>query len=102
MVEKPRMTPEEARRDHEQMLRFMAKRFALGASIGLICATLIFVLNIGSLGTRLAHTDNPFLPIFLIAVPMGLTFGAVVVCIAIWTLPYENKFAADHEGSDPF
>lgn len=102
MVEKPRMTPEEARRDHEEMLRFMAKRFALGAALGLICAALIFILDIGSLGTRLSHARDPFLPIFLIAVPMGLTFGAVVVCIAIWVLPYENKFADDYEGRDPF
>ena len=102
MTEKPRMTPEEARRDHEQMLRFMAKRFALGATIGLICAALIFVLDIGSLGTRLSHSSDPVIPVFLIAVPMGLTFGAVMVCIAIWLLPYENKYAQDYEGREPF
>lgn len=102
MTEKPRMTPEEARRDHEEMLRFMAKRFALGATLGLICAALVFLLDIGSLGTRLARTDNPIIPVFLIAVPMGLTFGAVVVCIAIWVLPYESKYAEDYEGREPF
>jgi flagellar biosynthesis protein FliR len=102
MVPKPRLTPEEARRDHEEMLRFMARRFAIGASLGLVCAALIFNLDIGSLGTRLSHTDNPVLPVFLIAVPMGLTFGAVMVCIAIWMLPYENKYAEDYEGRDPF
>jgi flagellar biosynthesis protein FliR len=102
MAEKRRMTPEEARRDHEQMLRFMAKRFALGATLGLVCAALVFLVDIGGLGTRISHTDNPFLPVFLIAVPMGLTFGAVMVCIALWVLPYENKFAEDYEGRDPF
>jgi flagellar biosynthesis protein FliR len=102
MAEKPRLTREEARRDHEQMLRFMAKRFALGAGLGLVCAALIFLLDIGSLGTRLARADNPIIPVFLIAVPMGLTFGAVLLCIALWVLPYESKYAEDYEGRDPF
>lgn len=102
VTEKPRMTPEEARRDHEKMLRFMAKRFALGATIGLICAALVFLLDIGTLGTRLARADNPFIPVFLIAVPMGLTFGAIMLCIAIWLLPYENKYSDEYEGREPF
>lgn len=102
MVDKPRMTPEEARRDHERMLRFMASRFALGATIGLICAALIFILNIGNLGTHLSRADNPFLPIFLIAVPMGLTWGAIALCIAIWLLPYKSQYAEDGGGDDPF
>jgi hypothetical protein len=102
LTDKPKMTPAEARRDHEEMLRFMAKRFAIGAGIGLICATLIFLLDIGGLGSRLARASDPIIPVFLIAVPMGLTFGAVMVCIAIWVLPYENKYAEDYKGPDPF
>jgi flagellar biosynthesis protein FliR len=95
------MTPEEARREHHQMLRFMALRFALGLSIGLTCAALVFILNIGHLGTHLMRTDNPIIPVFLIAVPMGLTFGAVALCIAIWMLPYDSKLASDHrDGND--
>ena len=103
MVEKTRQTPEDARRDHQQMLRFMALRFALGGAIGLVCAALIFILDIGSLGTRLARTDNPIIPVFLIALPMGLTFGATMVAIAIWLMPYDSKFAEDPaKGRDPF
>lgn len=98
---KVKMTPAEARKDHEQMLRFMAKRFALGLVIGLTCAMLVFVLDIGNLGTHLMRASNPVLPIFLLAVPMGLTTGAIVLCIAIWTLPYEAKYEKQ-EGRDPF
>ncbi|MDO6966233.1 hypothetical protein [Rhizobium alvei] len=102
-MQKPLMTPEEARRDHEEMLRFMAKRFAMGLGLGLVCAALVFLLDIGTLGTRVARTDNPIIPIFLIAVPMGLTFGAIVLCIAIWVLPYEAKYAKERgEGREPF
>jgi flagellar biosynthesis protein FliR len=101
MMSKPIMTPEEARKDHEQMLRFMAKRFALGLIIGLTCATLIFIFDIGHLGTHLLRASNPIIPIFLLAVPMGLTTGAIVLCIAIWTLPYEAKYEKQ-QGRDPF
>lgn len=103
MAEKQRMTPADARRDHEQMLRFMAMRFAIGALIGLVCAALVFILNIGNLGTHLMRTDNPIIPVFLIAVPMGLTFGATLVAAAIWLLPYESKYSEDPtSGNDPF
>lgn len=98
---KPKMTREEARRDHEAMLRYMARWFALGLTFGLCCATLVFVLDIGTLGTRLARADNPVLPVILIALPMGLTFGAVLVCIAIWVLPYEAKYER-RDGREPF
>jgi flagellar biosynthesis protein FliR len=98
---KPRMTREEARRDHEAMLRYMARWFAVGLSIGLCCAALVFLLDIGSLGTRLSRTDNPVIPVFLLAVPMGLTFGAILLCIAIWVLPYEAKYERT-DGREPF
>jgi len=95
------MTREEARRDHEAMLRYMARWFAVGLSIGLCCAALVFLLDIGSLGTRLSRTDNPVIPVFLLAVPMGLTFGAILLCIAIWVLPYEAKYERT-DGREPF
>jgi hypothetical protein len=98
---KPKMTREEARRDHEAMLRYMAKWFAFGLGFGLCCATLVFVLDIGSLGTRLSRTDNPIIPVILIAVPMGLTSGAVLLSIAIWVLPYEAKYERTN-GREPF
>ena len=101
MTIKKVMTPEEARRDHTEMLRFMAIRFAMGLAFGLTCAGLIFVLDIGSLGTRLGRASNPFIPVFLIAAPMGLTFGAVSLCIGLWTLPYERKFADEPEKTTP-
>lgn len=98
---KPQMTREEAQRDHEAMLRYMAKWFAIGLGIGLCCAALVFLLDIGSLGTRLSRAAEPLVPVFLIAVPMGLTFGAILLCIAIWVLPYEAKYERK-EGREPF
>lgn len=100
-MSKPQLTSEEARRDHEAMLRYMAKWFAVGLGIGLCCATLVFLPDIGSLGTRLARASNPITPIFLIAVPMGLTFGAILLCIAIWVLPYDAKYEK-RDGREPF
>lgn len=98
---KQEMTREEARKDHEAMLRYMARWFAIGLGIGLCFAVLVFLLDIGSLGTRVARAQDPITPVFLIALPMGLTFGAVLLCIAIWVLPYEAKYER-RDGREPF
>jgi flagellar biosynthesis protein FliR len=98
---KQEMTREEARKDHEAMLRYMARWFAIGLGVGLCCACLVFLLDIGSLGTRVARAQDPITPVFLIALPMGLTFGAVLLCIAIWVLPYEAKYERS-DGREPF
>ena len=58
------------------------------------------VLDIGSLGSRWMRADDPIVPVFLIAVPMGLTFGAILLCIAIWVLPYEAKYER-RDGREP-
>jgi hypothetical protein len=89
------MTPEDARRDHRQMLRFMALNAAIGVFLGLMVAALLIVLDIGGIGTRILHAENPVLPILLIAVPLASVFGGSVAASAIWLMPYERKFAPD-------
>jgi hypothetical protein len=94
---KHKMTPEDARRDHSQMLRFMALNAAIGVGLGLLVTALIIVLDIGGIGTRIAHARSPLLPILLIAVPLASMFGGAVTASAIWLMPYERKFAPERE-----
>ena len=100
MPPRPRMTPEDARIDHQQMLRFMALNAAFGIFLGLATAALLIGLNIGDIGTRIFHAQNPVLPIVLIAFPLALTFGAAVSASAIWLMPYERKFAAEPKDAE--
>jgi hypothetical protein len=86
------MTPEEHRRDHWQMLRFMAINALIGIGAGIGVAAALIWLDVGGLGTRIAHSDNPFLPILLITAPLALTFGAAAAASAIIMMPYKKKF----------
>lgn len=100
MALKPKMTPEEARRDHWLMMRFMALNAVFGVFLGLMIAALLIYLDIGGIGTRILHASNPILPIVLIAFPLALTFGAAVTASAIWLMPYERKFAPEPRKDD--
>ena len=91
-MEKPKLTPEEARKDHWQMLRFMAVNAAAGVLIGVCVAAAIVWLDIGGIGTRIGQAANPVIPVLLLVVPFATVFGGVVVASAILTMPYEKKF----------
>ena len=104
---KPKMTPEEARRDHARMLRFLGLNAGLGMALGLAVATLIVWLDVAGIGSRIARSSEPVLPFLLIGFPMALVFGAAVTATAVWTMPYERQFApearrkADDDGEEP-
>lgn len=104
---KPKITPEDARRDHARMLRFLALNAALGMALGLAVAATMLILDVGGIGSRVARSANPVLPLFLIGFPMALIFGGAVTATAIWTMPYERLFApearrkGDNDNEDP-
>jgi hypothetical protein len=84
-MSKPKLTPEEARKDHWQMLRFMAL-------IGALTAIAIIWLDIGGIGARIDRAANPVIPILLLVAPFSFVFGGVVTASALLTMPYEKKF----------
>lgn len=85
------LTPEEARRDHWEMLRFLALNAIVGATLGVGLAAALIVLDIGGLRTHLGRVENPVLPAALIAIPLALTFAAAVTGSAIMLMPYKKK-----------
>lgn len=99
-VPKREMSPEDARRDHWQMLRFLGVNAAIGMFLGFAVAAMIMVFDLGGIGTLIGHAGNPLLPIVLIAFPMALVFGAAVTASAIWMMPYERKFAPERKKED--
>jgi hypothetical protein len=92
---KPRMTPEEARRDHRIMLRFLALNAAIGVLIGAAAGIALIALDIGGLGRLVSRASNPVLPTLLVIVPFASLFGATVTASAILTLPYDRKYRED-------
>lgn len=94
---KQRMTPEEARRDHFQMLRFLGLHAAIGALIGIAVGLSLIVLDIGGLGRLFARASNPILPLILVIVPFASLFGGAAAASAILTLPYDRKYRYEDE-----
>ncbi|WJH41729.1 hypothetical protein N7E02_15760 [Aliirhizobium terrae] len=94
---KPRMTPEEARRDHSQMLRFLGLHAAVGALIGTAVGLSLIVLDIGGLGRLFARASNPAVPLILVIVPFASLFGGAATATAILTLPYDRKYRDEDE-----
>ncbi|WP_226951298.1 hypothetical protein [Rhizobium terrae] len=97
---KPRLTPEEARRDHWQMLRFMAFHALAGALIGASVGVALILLDIGGLGSQVLRAANPVLPVLLVIVPFASIFAGAAAASAILTLPYEKKYRDDEDDRD--
>ncbi|SDN43603.1 hypothetical protein [Ensifer sp. YR511] len=55
------MTPEEARRDHREMLRYMGIHALYGLATGATVAGVLIWLNIGAVGTHIARSTSPIL-----------------------------------------
>jgi hypothetical protein len=85
------LTPEEARRDHWEMLGFLAFHAGFGAGLGLLAAIAICWLDLGGVGTSLSRSSHPVLPALMMAVPLALTFAAAVTASAVMTMPYRKK-----------
>ncbi|WP_312222091.1 hypothetical protein [Rhizobium rhizoryzae] len=91
MVENEEMTPDEARDDHWQMLRFLGFNAGFGFAIGLLIAVALVWMNVGDLGTRMARSANPPLVFFMLSVPLAFTFASAVLGSAVMLMPYKRK-----------
>ncbi|WP_245314788.1 hypothetical protein [Sinorhizobium alkalisoli] len=88
----PEMTPEAARRDHWQMLRYLAVNSLYGALVGTAVAAALIWLNIGAVGTHIVRSANPFLASAMVVGPFALLFAGAVAASSIALLPYRRKF----------
>jgi len=89
---KPEMTPEAARRDHWQMLRYMAVNALYGALVGAAVAGALIWINVGAVGTHIARSTSPLLATALVVIPFALLFGGAAAASSIALLPYRRKF----------
>lgn len=85
------LTPEEARRDHWDMLRFLAGNAAFGAMLGLCVAGVLVWLDIGGIGRGLLRSHQPVLAAVMLFLPLALLFAAAVTASAVILLPYKKK-----------
>ena len=86
------MTAEEARRDHFEMLRYMALNAVAGMVIGALTAIALMWLDVGGIGSRIAHSQTPVLVGVMLVAPLAFMFGAAAAASSIMLLPYRKKF----------
>jgi len=92
MSRKPKMTPAEARKDHREMLRFLAVNAAFGIFIGLLLTAALLYFDIGGFWSRVEHSSMPAIAILLVAGPLSLLLGGASMSTAIMLMPYEKKY----------
>ncbi|MBP1851670.1 hypothetical protein [Rhizobium halophytocola] len=85
------MSPQEARRDHIEMLRFLGINAAFGAGLGVLFTLTLILFDIGGLGGYLGRAREPILPAIMIAAPMALTFAGAVAGSALMLMPYRAR-----------
>lgn len=82
------------------MLRFLALNAIAGMALGIVVAAVLLLLDVGGIGSRVARSTDPMLPLLLIGFPMALIFGGAVTATAVWTMPYERRFAPEPRKKD--
>jgi lysylphosphatidylglycerol synthetase-like protein (DUF2156 family) len=92
MPDKPKMTPEEARKDHRDMLRFLAVNGAFGIFIGLVLTAALLYFDVGGFWTRVQHSSMPAIAILLVGGPLSMLLGGASMSTAIMMMPYEKKY----------
>jgi hypothetical protein len=92
MSRKPKLTPEEARKDHRSMLVFMAVNGAFGIFIGLILTAALLYFDVGGFWSRVQHSSMPFIAVLLVALPLSLMLGGAAISTAIMMMPYDKKY----------
>ena len=92
---KPKLTPEEARKDHLLMLRFMAFNALVGIAVGLLLTAALFWFDVGGLKTHAFRSGNFLAAAFLIGMPLSMLLGGVSIGTALMMMPYEKKYRDD-------
>lgn len=85
------LTPEEARRDHCDMLRFLAINAGFGGLLGFVVAAVLVWIDVGGIGGGLLRSHQPVLAALMLFLPLGLLFAAAVTASAVMLLPYKKK-----------
>lgn len=92
MSRKPKLTPAEARKDHREMLRFLALHALFGVLIGLLLTAALLYFDVGGFWTRVQRSSMPVIAVLLVAAPLSLLLGGASMSTAIMMMPYEKKY----------
>ncbi|MCB1522180.1 MAG: hypothetical protein KDJ37_16640 [Hyphomicrobiaceae bacterium] len=83
----------------QRLLTFLALHTALGAALGIAFAAVLVLANVAGIKDLLQSSSEPVVPMILFFASFALTFGSIVVGIAVMSLPLETE--DDDDGGPP-
>lgn len=83
------------RRDPEasglpRIVRYLFIHAGIGIAVGCVCAAAMLLLDVAGVGTLVAGTSTPWVPIALLFGGFSLTFGSLAMGSAIMLLPEQE------------
>lgn len=72
------------------LIRFLALNLGIGAAVGVACAALVILGDLGGLKGLIASTESPWLALFLLYFMLASTFGSAAMGIAVMALSYDT------------
>lgn len=73
-----------------RIVRYLAVHAAIGIAVGCACAAALLLLDVAGVGTLIAGTSTPLVPIALLFGGFALTFGSLAMGSAIMLLPEQE------------
>jgi len=79
------------KRIEQSLIRLLVWNALAGAFLGCVFAAFLLFMDVGGLGTLLAHAENPLPALFLLFGGFAVTFGCAVCGTAIMALPADDQ-----------
>lgn len=79
-----------------KLLRFLAINALIGGLVGIVVTVALVATDAHRLGTLIFASENPVLPIAMLAFGFIITLGSTAMGWAIMSLPYDNDPESGH------
>ena len=68
------------------LIRLFLNGFAIGLALSAVFVVILWATDFGQMATRVAHSDDGFLLLFILWFSNGLLFGAVQIGYSVWQM----------------
>ena len=72
------------------LIRLFLNGLAIGLALSAVFTVILWVLDFASLATRVEHSGDGFLLMFILWFSNGLLFGAVQIGYSVWQMGREH------------
>jgi hypothetical protein len=77
------------------LFRLLLINGLIGTSVAILLVAGLIITDAHRIGTLIANSENPALPVIVLTLGLIITFGSVAMGMAIMSLPYESDDGSD-------